>query len=40
MSQRNLKQLLKTDYAEVKNKEQKQWQIHASHDSYTFQAFK
>ena len=23
----------------VKNKEQKQWQPHANHDSYTFQAF-
>ena len=35
-----LNKLLITDYAEVKNKEQKPWQPHASHDSYTFQAFK
>ena len=35
-----LNKLLITDYAEVKNKEQKRWRPHASHDSYTFQAFK
>ena len=29
-----------TDYAKIKNKEQKRWQPHASHDSYTFHAFK
>ena len=33
-----LNKLLKTDVAEVK-KEQKWWQPHASHDSYTCQAF-
>ena len=31
--------LLVTDYAKVKNKEQKRWQPCASHDSYTYQAF-
>ena len=35
------KKLLLTDYTKVKkNKEQKWWQPHAKHDSYTFQAFK
>ena len=34
-----LNKLLITDYAKVKNKEQKRWQPHANHDSYTFQAF-
>ena len=38
-----LNKLLITDYIymllKVKNKEQKQWQPHANHDSYTFQAF-
>ena len=29
-----------TDYAKIKNKEQKRWQPHASHDSYTFHVFK
>ena len=32
--------LLITDYAKVKNKEQKRLQPHANHDSYTLQAFK
>ena len=27
-------------YAKVKNKEQKRWQTHSSHDCYTFQALK
>ena len=35
-----LKKLPITDYAKVKNKEQKRWQPHANRDSYTFQAFK
>ena len=35
-----LKKVLITDYAKVKNKEQKRWQPHASQNSYTFQAFK
>ena len=35
-----LNKLLITDYAKVKNNEQKRWQPHSSHDSYTFQAFK
>ena len=35
-----LNKLLITDYAKVKNEKQKLWQPHASHDSYTFQAFK
>ena len=35
-----LNKLLITGYAKVKNKEQEQWQPHASHDSYTFPAFK
>ena len=35
-----LNRLLITDYAKVKNEEQKLWQPHASHESYTFQAFK
>ena len=35
-----LNKLLITDYAKVKNKEQKPWQPHANHDSYTFQTFK
>ena len=34
-----LNKLLKTEFAEVK-KEQKRWQPHESHDSYTCQAFK
>ena len=38
--QGKLNKLPITDYAKVKNKEQKQWQPHASHDSYTFQGFK
>ena len=32
--------LLITDYAKVKNKEQKRWQPHASHDCLTFRGFK
>ena len=32
------KLVLITDYAKVKNKEQKRWQPHASQNSYTFQA--
>ena len=35
-----LNKLLIAGYAKVKNKEQEWWQPHASHDSYTFQAFK
>ena len=35
-----LNNLLITDYAKVKNKEQKRWQPHASQNSYTFQALK
>ena len=35
-----LNKLLITDYAKVKNKEQKRWQPHASQNSYTFQALK
>ena len=34
-----LNKLLITDYAKVKNKEQKRWQPHANHDSYTFRHF-
>ena len=35
-----LNKLLITDHAiKAKNKEQKRWQPHTSHDSYTFQAF-
>ena len=35
-----LNKLIITDYAKVKNKEQKRWQPLTSHDSYSFQAFK